>query len=155
MATTMQDGPSWEEKVGGDLNPSSHAAAEMFKLTCLAIQLLEQAEHKVTPVTVQAMAKTLLHIVSTAHAALVDQPSPQAYSYGFLRLALETALTEPSLPNPPFGDTPEAFDEWTARMIKRVNSIAVTAVLLWRDGPGDRPWQALFPTEGAAREAAQ
>ena len=152
---TLQDGPSWEVKTDGDLNPSSHAAAEMIRLTCLAIQVLEQAEHKVTPATVQAMAKTLRHIVSTAHATLVGEADPQAYSYGHLRLALETALAEPSLPAPPLAETVEAFDEWVARMIKRVNSIAATAVLLWREPPTERPWQTLFPTEAIAEPAAQ
>lgn len=132
------EGKAWEEQsLDGRLNPSSYAAMGLFGATSLAIDTLEKRQQLVGPGAVLALAQTFVFVVETAQRALSGRTSVQDGLNTRLRGALHTFVD--SNP-PPFGQPLQVWDEWVARAVKRVETIADIVLNIWTNGAGDRPW---------------
>lgn len=144
----LHDGAPWDETERGSLNPSSHAAHEVFTLVRMAMGVLTRSEYAITPKSVRAMTGTLAHILDATQSDLTGTADRQVFSHARLREALESALE--TMPYPPLYSDVQEMDAWVLRMVKRVNSIAAAAVALWADGAGERPWAQLWDTPAPA-----
>lgn len=144
---TFSHNKAWVTESDELLNASSYAATAMFGTTTLAYELLRKAEMPLKG-NIDALSKTLMHIVSTVQHELgrhADNADYDAHSLGSglnarLRGALRTYI---ELDPVPFGASEPEFDKWVGRAIAHTRSMALAANRLYREPQEDRPWAAL------------
>ena len=130
----------WEETdLDGGLNLNSYAAGGAFGLVELAVDSLHTAGIKMTPTSVDALAKTFTIVIQQAGAGIGGE-SMQSGAHTRLRGALRTSVE--TIP-PPFGGSKGDWEAWMARTVKRITSILNEARSLWaaaRDGIEGTPY---------------
>lgn len=139
-AAHLSEDKSWFEKSGGVLNANSYAAMAVFGTTSLAYEEINKAGVPLSKVTLDATSKTLLHVVATVHGEFSSNPSLMDGLSTRLRGVLRTVIDANPLP---WGGDRAAWDAWVALATKHTRSLALGAIRLYDEGPGDNPWADL------------
>lgn len=151
MTHLVEDKP-WEETSAGGLNPNSYAAIASFGIVGLAVEMLHENAQRVTGASVASTSRLLAWVVGSAQEALTGRNSLQDGANTRLRGALRTTIA--TMP-PPFGGSPQDWQGWADRAVRRCTAIAAAAVDLWATGPVADPWVAVAASTGQPGQPSQ
>jgi putative RecB family exonuclease len=140
----------WEEG-DGRLNPASYAAQGVFGMVEFAMDILAEADQKITPKAVKAVAGSLAKIVLDAQVEIAGKADWNAGLNTRLRGALRTALKTSKVP---FGGTAADYEAWVSKVTRLVIGTANISASLFEDFDNDlaEPW--LILTEAPAAVSA-
>lgn len=121
----------YSETSNQDLNPASYAATAAFDLTEKAKEALLFAGVPLTASRLSALAGTYYFIVGRVQESFTGKTSLQDGMNSRLRYLLSRHLfTDPA----PLGGQADEWQVWIAASIKRIESVAKTAIALWDNG---------------------
>lgn len=127
----LYEDKAYDETANQDLNPNSYAATAAFDLTEKAKEALLNAGVPLTASRLSALAGTYYFIVGRVQESFTGKTSLQDGMNSRLRYLLSRHLfTDPA----PLGGGDEEWKTWIAAAIKRIESIAKTAIALWDNG---------------------
>lgn len=148
----FSEGKSWDEAINGRPNANGYAMQACFGLSEMAAEiLLSSGEGEVRPDHVTALAQTLLDIILEAQVNLNSSESLMDGLNTRLRGALRSAL---AIRPVPFGADSDGWAAWRRTVVRIIESLARTSLILFRDPIPVDPWSVFVPHAEAAPTAA-
>lgn len=137
---TKREGKPYEGNgfdTNGNLDPNSYAAIGAFGISALALEHLSENGQRITQTTVHALAMTFGTIVMEAQEKLTGSRDLSRGMNTRLRGALNASLKTAPFP---FGAGRAELDTWVDNMVRRLMSVANTALIVAEDNYPDTPW---------------